>query len=110
MTLFDYFYEHVPAAMGKQYDFITATEVVEHLREPGSELERLWTCLKPGGVLGIMTQPAVEQDAFSRWHYKNDLTHIRFFSRPTFRWLAVRWNAELTFPDSDIVLFHKKRQ
>ena len=31
----------------------TATEVVEHLRHPGKELDRLWSLLKPGGNLGI---------------------------------------------------------
>jgi len=34
MTLFDHFYEHAPAALERPYDFITATEVVEH-REGG---------------------------------------------------------------------------
>jgi hypothetical protein len=108
MTLFDYFYEQVPAVLEKQYDFITATEVVEHLHDPKKELERLWACLKQGGRLGIMTKLAVEQDAFEHWHYKNDLTHVCFFSRATFTWLALQWNADLTFADSDVVLFHKK--
>lgn len=34
MTIFDYFYENVPSVLEKQYDFITATEVVEHLHTP----------------------------------------------------------------------------
>ncbi len=108
MTLFDRFYEPNYAALGQQYDFITASEVVEHLHDPGTELERLWACLKPGGRLGIMTQFAVSRDAFPEWHYKNDLTHVSFFSRPAFAWLARSWNAELTVAESDVVLFYKK--
>ena len=108
MTVFDCFYKPVPAALENRYDFITATEVVEHLHDPQKELERLWACLKQGGRLGIMTKLAVEQDVFSQWHYKNDLTHICFFSRSTFAWLALRWNADLAFPVSDVVLFRKK--
>ena len=108
MTLYDVFYEPVPAALEQQYDFITATEVVEHLREPRKDLERLWSCVKPGGRLGIMTQCAVQQDVFSEWHYKNDLTHVCFFSRITFGWLAIQWDAGMAFPDNDIVLFLKK--
>ena len=107
MMLFDSFYEPVPAVLEQQYDFITATEVVEHLHDPKKELERLWACLKQGGWLGIMTNPAVEQDAFPRWYYKNDLTHVCFFSRATFAWLALQWHADLVFADSDVVLFHK---
>lgn len=108
MTCYDRYYELVPAALEKQYDFITATEVVEHLHDPQRELERLWACLKPGGKLGIMTQSAAERDDFPTWHYKNDLTHVCFFSQETFTWIGARWNADLMFPECDVVLFHKK--
>jgi hypothetical protein len=108
VTLFDYFYENVPAVLENQYDFVTATEVVEHLHEPGKELERLWSCVRKGGVLGIMTRALVEQDAFSAWNYKNDLTHVCFFSPSAFRWLAHKWKADLTFAGSDVVLFRKQ--
>jgi len=107
MTLFDRFYEHDPAVLEQKYDFITATEVVEHLHDPNRELERLWACLKEGGWLGIMTAPAVPQEAFPRWHYKNDLTHVCFFSPQTFGWLGLTWNAEVTFADGDAVFFRK---
>lgn len=108
MTLFDYFYKHDPEALEKQYDFITATEVLEHLHKPKEELDRLWAYLKQGGYLGIMTQCAVPQNAFSTWHYKNDPTHVCFFSRATFTWLALQWNADLTFPDEGVMIFYKK--
>lgn len=107
MTLFDHFYEPVPAVLEQQYDFITATEVVEHLHDPRKELERLWTCLKQGGWLGIMTKAAVPQDTFPQWYYKNDPTHVCFFFRATFTWLALQWYAELVFVGSDVVLFRK---
>jgi len=108
MAIYDRFYEPVPTVLECQYDFITATEVVEHLHEPRTELDRLWNCLRPGGWLGIMTRSAAERDAFPAWHYKNDLTHICFFSPETFRWLARRLNVEPEFPESDIVLFRKR--
>jgi hypothetical protein len=107
VTLFDPFYEPVPAALEQQYDFITATEVVEHLHEPKKELERLWASLKQGGWLGIMTNCAVEQETFSTWYYKNDRTHVCFFSQATFSWLAHEWRAKVTFADSDVVLLRK---
>ena len=108
MTTFDYFYNNVPSAFTEQYDFITATEVVEHLHDPGTELDRLWDCLKPGGYLGIMTKFADNRADFSQWYYKNDKTHVCFFSQPTFDWLAARWNADLTVQDDDVALFRKK--
>lgn len=109
MTIFDFFYANLPSALQKQYDFITATEVVEHLHDPIKELERLWGCLKDGGSLGIMTKLAPDRDAFSLWHYKNDPTHVCFFSELTFKWLADQWNADLTFADKDVVILHKRK-
>lgn len=108
MAIFDQFYANIPSAMEKQYDFITATEVLEHLREPIKELERMWGCLKDGGFLGIMTNLEIDKERFYSWYYKNDLTHICFFSKSTFTWLAERWKADLTFIDRDVTIFHKK--
>jgi hypothetical protein len=108
MTIFDHYYERVPGALEQRYDFITASEVVEHLREPGKELDRLWACLKRGGWLGIMTKFAVDQAAFLRWYYKDDLTHVCFFSRAVSAWLSATWNADLMFPDDDVVVFRKR--
>lgn len=105
VTLFDQFYAPAPAALERRYDFIIACEVVEHLREPAVELDRLWGCLDEGGWLGIMTKPAAEREAFSSWYYKNDRTHICFFSSQTFSWLARQWNAEVAFVEKDVILF-----
>ena len=107
MAIYDPFYAPDPAPLDKQYDFITATEVVEHLHHPRRELDRLWSCLEPGGLLGIMTKRVIDRDAFSRWHYKNDPTHACFFSTETFEWLAGYWQAELTIVGDDVVLFGK---
>ena len=79
MKLYDLFYAPDTQFLQRQYDFIAASEVVEHLHHPRRELERLWSCLKPNGVLGIMTKRVIDQAAFSHWYYKSDLTHVCFF-------------------------------
>jgi len=107
MAIYDHFYARDPSVWEKQYDFITATEVVEHLHNPQKDLHRLWACLKPGGRLGIMTKLALGQEAFARWHYKNDLTHVCFFSQSTFAWLADQWRADLTFANKDVIILAK---
>jgi SAM-dependent methyltransferase len=108
MTNYDCFYARDAGVLDKQYDFITATEVLEHLHQPGKELERLWGILKPGGFLGIMTKLVLDREAFACWHYKNDATHVCFFSRSTFTWLAHHWEAEVEFIDNDVIIFHKR--
>ena len=108
VQLFDPFYANYPQLLEQRYDFITATEVLEHLQQPGRELERLWQCLKPGAWLAVMTQLVIDQKAFSTWRYTQDQTHICFFSRETFTWLANKWSAELSFADAGVMLLQKR--
>ena len=107
MSLFDLFYAPDTQTLQKQYDFITASEVVEHLHNPAAEFALLWSVLKPGGWLGIMTKLALDKSAFSRWHYKNDPTHVCFFSRQTMKWLAEKWQTEVQTIGKDVFLFQK---
>ncbi len=107
VALYDLFYAMDAAVFERRYDFITATEVVEHLGQPQLELDRLWGCLKPGGILGLMTKLSRDDAAFARWHYKSDPTHICFFSVQTFEWLAARWQAQLTILGQDVILIRK---
>ncbi|EQC51980.1 class I SAM-dependent methyltransferase [Bacteriovorax sp. DB6_IX] len=90
------------------YDFITSTEVFEHFYKPGREIERIWKLLKPGGVLGVMTlfYPETEEE-FRKWWYKNDPTHVCFFSPEVFNFLAEKYGAEVEVL-SDQVVFLKK--
>lgn len=108
MRLFDPFYHDMPSVLSGQYDFICATEVVEHLKDPHQEFHTLFNILKPGGWLGIMTKQVIDRDAFSRWHYIRDLTHICFYSPQTFEYLARRFNAALDFVGNDVILLHKQ--
>lgn len=107
MNVYDSFYAPDPEQWQQSYDFISASEVVEHLHYPRQELDRLWSCLRPQGVLGIMTKRVLDQAAFARWHYITDPTHVCFFSTPTFQWLAHHWCADLQIVGNDVVLLTK---
>ncbi|MFO7705147.1 MAG: class I SAM-dependent methyltransferase [Halopseudomonas sp.] len=107
VALYDLYYAPHEDVFQQQWDFITATEVVEHLGQPRIELERLWQCLKSGGWLALMTKRVTSPQAFATWHYKNDPTHISFFSESTFEWLAAHWQAELDVVANDVVILRK---
>ncbi len=107
MELYDPFYAPDTSVLNARYDFVTCTEVVEHFRFPGREFSRLWSLLLPGGWLGIMTKLVIDQAAFARWHYKNDLTHVAFFSRQTFRFLEKKLRARLQLIEPDVILMQK---
>ncbi len=107
MALYDKFYVPNQTSLTNHYDFITATEVVEHLAAPGEVLDMLWKLLNPLGMLALMTKRVTDTEAFARWHYKNDPTHIAFFSQATFIWLAEQWGASCNFPGKDVVFIEK---
>ena len=107
LHIYDPFYAADTDVLQECYDFITCSEVVEHFRFPGREFSILWDMLKPDGWLGIMTKLVIDRQAFARWHYKNDPTHIAFFSRKTFIFLAEHLAARLEFVGSDVILLQK---
>ena len=107
-AVYDKFYATNKKVLQRQYDFASATEVVEHLAEPRQALESLWALLVRGGWLGIMTKLVIDQPRFSQLHYKNDPTHISYFSRQTFIWLADFLGADLEFVSDDAILLRKR--
>jgi hypothetical protein len=112
VALYDPYYAPDDTVLSAPYDFITLSEVAEHMADPGRGLDRLWTSLNPGGWLGIMTKRVQDQDAFKTWHYITDPTHICFFSEATFHWITGRWAqmgspATLSIVGKDVVLIQK---
>lgn len=108
VDLYDPFYFNDSSIFTKKYDFICATEVVEHLCNPAKEFMALFEMLRRDGWLGIMTKLVIDQQAFSQWHYIRDRTHICFYSQNTFRYISQRFNTELHFIENDVVLLRKK--
>ena len=107
MAVYDPHYAPDVAVLAAVYEFITASEVLEHLQKPGEVLDQLVSILKPGGLLVLMTGMVRDRTAFAGWHYIRDLTHVCFFSRATFNWIADRWGLQIVFMDDRVVLFKK---
>lgn len=107
MDTYDPIYAPDTGALSRRYDFVAATEVVEHLRMPAKTLGVMWDLVKPGGWLGILTQFLPEKTRFGGWRYKDDPTHICFFSAPIFERLAASWNAALNIVEPGVILLQK---
>jgi hypothetical protein len=52
-----------------------------------------------------MTKRVSNQAAFSHWHYKNDPTHVRFYSEQTMHFVAQTFKREVRFVAADVALF-----
>lgn len=85
---YDLHYADDPDVLNRKYDFLTCSETIEHFTRPREEFELLLRLVKPGGWLGIMTQLRDEAPPFETWYYKDDATHVGFYSRKTFQTLA----------------------
>jgi 2-polyprenyl-3-methyl-5-hydroxy-6-metoxy-1,4-benzoquinol methylase len=104
---YDVFYAPDRQVLAQQYDFVTCSEAIEHFNQPAEEWQLLVSLLKPGGWLGVMTQMVISLERFARWHYKTDPTHVSFFSRDTFAYLAQRDRLKLEFIGKDVCLLQK---
>ena len=105
MQIYDPLYAPGTEVLNRTYLFVTCTEVLEHMYSPHQSLKLLWDLVEPGGMLGVMTSMRPGMETFKTWRYKDDFTHVRFYSSHTMQWLAQRWGARLEFVASDAMLF-----
>jgi len=61
------------------------------------------TCCARGG-LGIMTKLIRDKESFSHGHYIRGLTHVCFFSRGTFAYIAQKYTTSFFFIEDDVIL------
>ncbi|CAH9055332.1 Ubiquinone biosynthesis O-methyltransferase, mitochondrial [Pseudoalteromonas holothuriae] len=109
VALYDLYYANDQKVLAGQYDFITCTEVIEHIARPAMVLTQLFSLLKPDAPLVFMTKLIIDKARFSTWHYKNDLTHIAFFSRKTFAYVAQIYGSEAEFIGNDVIILTKPK-
>ncbi|MBT1445240.1 methyltransferase domain-containing protein [Shewanella sp. JM162201] len=100
---YDLYYFPDRSVLNSRYQCITLTEVIEHVADAAALLDELARLITPGGILAIMTKRVLSAEAFSRWHYKNDPTHINFYSDETFAWITAERGWQLELVDKDVV-------
>lgn len=92
------------------YDVVTSTEVVEHFKTPGFDWEVLIGLVKDGGILGIMTEMYSADIDYSKWWYKKDATHVVFYQKETFDFIAEKYDLEIVYCDNKSIIIFKKRE
>jgi hypothetical protein len=107
MSIYDPFFAPQAEALDRPYDFITLTEVAEHLAAPAAVFKQLSGMLRIGGWLGIITQQVIDLDSFQRWRYIQDPTHISFFCPETFAWIAAEFGYAMKVAGRDTILLQK---
>ncbi len=96
VDIFDPLFAPGKAWQEKKYDAVTAVEVAEHLFKPLSEFRRLQGVLQPGGYLVLRTLlHYCDRERFRGWWYRQDPTHVCFYSSRSFQVLAELLGMEL---------------
>lgn len=107
MANYDPYFADDKTLLERRYDVICSTEAIEHFYQPALEWQLWLSMLNKDGWLGLMTKLRPEPSAFANWHYKNDPTHVSFFSRATFSYLAKRDQFSVEFIGPDVILLQK---
>jgi len=107
MRIYDPFFAPNKIVLNIKYDFVVATEVIEHFYDPATEFLNLKSLLKPGGYLCVMTSMVDECGDFSKWYYHQDETHVMFYAKKTMLFLADKLGLEVSFPRRNVTLFRK---
>ena len=75
----------------RRYGAVILVEVLEHLTDPVDTLSRLRDRLSPGGFLCIRSSlHEGDLSRFESWWYRQDPTHVSFFSAASLQHLAAK--------------------
>ncbi|MBE9529067.1 MAG: class I SAM-dependent methyltransferase [Proteobacteria bacterium] len=107
---YDPFYAPDSTLLKKRYDFVACSETVEHFCAPATDWQLLFSLVGTGGVAAVMTAfvPAESEEragSFAGWRYKDDPTHVTFYSKETFFWIAEKFGVKAEIVGESVVLF-----
>jgi len=87
------------------FDFVSCTEAAEHFFKPSEEFGRIFSLLKPQGMLILMTELFTEDKELKDWYYAKDPTHVAFFSKESLDWLAKKYDCKIEVKNNRLALF-----
>jgi hypothetical protein len=87
ISQYDLYFHNNVEILKQQYDYIAASEVAEHFKEPYQEFRLLKSLLKPNGKIYVMTELWKNDPDFGSWYYKNDHTHVFLYHPDAFEWI-----------------------
>lgn len=94
----------------RAFSLILLCEVLEHIHDPLKEFRRLGAVAADGAVLSLKTQflPSLNPHDFKGWWYKEDTTHIRFYSPESLKALGENSGWDLMSQDGKSLAIYKK--
>lgn len=107
ISLYDLYFYPNTEVLKTQYDFIICCEVMEHFSAPKREFSELVSLLKPGGKLYCKTSLYSKEIDFDNWYYKNDVTHIFFYTVKSLEWIKTNLTFSALEVHPNAIIFSK---
>ncbi|WP_081212447.1 class I SAM-dependent methyltransferase [Salegentibacter sediminis] len=107
VALFDPYFYPDKSVLKNFYDFIICCEVMEHFHDPAREFRDLSYKLNPGGKLYCKTSLYTEGLDFDTWYYKNDPTHVFFYTEKSLIWIRDNFGFSKLELESKLMVFSK---
>ena len=107
ISLYDPYFKNDTELLRRHYEFIICCEVMEHFQNPNSSFSKLSSLLQPDGKLYCKTALYNSAINFKNWHYKNDSTHVFFYTEKSLKWIAEHLNFSLVTINPEVIIFTK---
>ncbi|MDF1588348.1 MAG: class I SAM-dependent methyltransferase [Gammaproteobacteria bacterium] len=107
VSQYDPYFSPDKLVLENNYNYIVCCEVIEHFYQPKNEFTNLRNILKSNGELICKTEIYNESIEFSQWYYKNDPTHVFFYSEDTFEWIKNNIGFSQLTIEGRVVIFKK---
>lgn len=107
INLYDPYFKNDKKVLEQKYDFIICCEVMEHFQEPNYNFSLLSKLLHPNGKIYCKTSLFEPNSDFNGWHYKNDKTHVFFYTEESLRWITAHLNFTSVCIEPEAIIFTK---
>ncbi len=107
VVTYDPFFDANHSVLKKNYNYIICCEVMEHFYNPAKEFKLLSSLLHSGGTLYCKTRLFSDAIDFNSWWYKNDPTHVFFYTEDTLHWIKENFGFESMKIKDDLIVFRK---
>lgn len=101
-----YFHPH-EHLLNEKYDYVIACEVIEHFNKPKSAFSLLNQVLKNEGSWIFMTELYHDDIDFSQWYYKNDETHVFFYTKKTLQYIKGLYHFKDLSIENRLIVFKR---
>ncbi|MHA7057789.1 class I SAM-dependent methyltransferase [Aquimarina sp. M1] len=104
---YDPFFDPNSKALQTTYDYIACCEVMEHFYNPHKEFKLLHSLLRNKASLYCKTYLYDTSIDFESWWYKNDPTHVFFYTKKTLNWIKQYYHFYDIIISDNLIIFRK---